>query len=62
VVCIVKTNLKTHAQAHVILFSSDLALNADKAVKLVALSGRSVATRDEARALLWPRGGGNFDA
>ena len=34
----------------------------EAAVKLVALSGRSVATRDEARALLWPRGGGNFDA
>src|SRR5262249_31137607 len=30
------------------------------AVKLVALSGRNVATRDEARALLWPNGGGNF--
>lgn len=26
VVCLVKTNLKTHAQAHVLLFSSDLAL------------------------------------
>jgi len=26
VVCILKTNLKTHAQAHVLLFSSDLAL------------------------------------
>jgi len=32
----------------------------DTAVKLVALSGRSVATRDEARAALWPSGGGNF--
>jgi hypothetical protein len=30
VVCIVKTNLKTHAQAHVLLFSSDLALGFDK--------------------------------
>ena len=30
VVCIVKTNLKTHAQAHVLLFSSDLALRFDK--------------------------------
>jgi putative transposase len=30
VVCIVKTNLKTHAQAHVLLFSSDLALSFDK--------------------------------
>jgi putative transposase len=30
VVCIVKTNLKTHAQAHVLLFSSDLALPFDK--------------------------------
>jgi len=30
VVCIVKTNLKTHAQAHVLLFSSDLALAFDK--------------------------------
>ncbi len=30
------------------------------AVKLVALSGRSVATRDEARQILWPNGGGNF--
>jgi putative transposase len=32
VVCIVKTNLKTQAQAHVILFSSDLALNAAKLI------------------------------
>jgi hypothetical protein len=30
IVCIVKTNLKTHAQAHVLLFSSDLALPFDK--------------------------------
>jgi hypothetical protein len=30
VVCLVKTNLKTHAQAHVLLFSSDLALGFDK--------------------------------
>ena len=30
VVCIVKTNLKTQAQAHVLLFSSDLALAFDK--------------------------------
>ncbi len=30
VVCSVKTNLKTHAQAHVLLFSSDLALSFDK--------------------------------
>jgi len=30
VVCIVKTNLKTHAQAHVLLFSSDLTLPFDK--------------------------------
>lgn len=30
VVCIVKTNLKTQAQAHVLLLSSDLALGADK--------------------------------
>src|SRR4029079_11706942 len=29
VVCIVKTNLKTQAQAHVLLFSSDLALSFD---------------------------------
>jgi putative transposase len=29
VVCIVKTNLKTHSQAHVLLFSSDLALAFD---------------------------------
>jgi uncharacterized protein (DUF849 family) len=33
----------------------------EAAVKLVALSGREVATRDEARQLLWPDGGGNFD-
>ena len=32
VVCIVKTNLKTHAQAHVLVFSSDLALPADKLI------------------------------
>lgn len=30
IVCLVKTNLKTHAQAHVLLFSSDLALPFDK--------------------------------
>jgi 3-keto-5-aminohexanoate cleavage enzyme len=30
------------------------------AVEMVKLSGRSVATRDEARQLLWPNGGGNF--
>jgi putative transposase len=30
IVCIVKTNLKTQAQAHVLLFSSDLALAFDK--------------------------------
>ena len=30
IVCIVKTNLSTHAQAHVLLFSSDLALGFDK--------------------------------
>src|SRR5215210_8107304 len=32
VVIIVKTNLKTHAQAHVLLFSSDLALPFDKLI------------------------------
>ena len=32
----------------------------EAAARLVALSGRSVATRDEARQLLWPHGGGNF--
>jgi uncharacterized protein (DUF849 family) len=32
----------------------------EAAARLVALSGRQVATRDEARALLWPTGGGNF--
>lgn len=37
VVCIVKTNLKTQAQAHVILFSSDLALNADKLIDYYCL-------------------------
>src|SRR5262245_52305467 len=30
VVCILKTNLSTHAQAHVLLFSSDLTLSFDK--------------------------------
>jgi uncharacterized protein (DUF849 family) len=30
------------------------------AVEMVKLSGRSVASVDEARALLWPGGGGNF--
>jgi putative transposase len=30
VVCLIKTNLKTHAQAHVLLFSSDMALAFDK--------------------------------
>jgi len=37
VVCIVKTNLKTHAQAHVLLFSSDLALRFDKVVDYYCL-------------------------
>jgi len=37
VVCIVKTNLKTHAQAHVLLFSSDLALCCDKLVDYYCL-------------------------
>jgi uncharacterized protein (DUF849 family) len=32
----------------------------DAAVELVKLSGRSVATVSDARALLWPDGGGNF--
>jgi hypothetical protein len=32
VVCLVKTNLKTHAQAHVLLFSSDLTLPFDKLI------------------------------
>ncbi len=32
----------------------------EEASKLAQLSGRSVATVDEARALLWPNGGGNF--
>jgi len=32
----------------------------DEAVKLTRLSGREVATVDEARKLLWPDGGGNF--
>ena len=37
VVCIVKTNLKTHAQAHVLLFSSDLALSYDMLVDYYCL-------------------------
>jgi len=37
VVCIVKTNLKTRAQAHVLLFSSDLALRFDKVVDYYCL-------------------------
>ena len=37
VVVIVKTNLKTQAQAHVILFSSDLALPADTLMEYYAL-------------------------
>jgi uncharacterized protein (DUF849 family) len=32
----------------------------EAAAHMVGLSGRSVATVDEARALLWPSGGGNF--
>ncbi len=32
----------------------------DEAVKLVKLSGREVATVADARAALWPSGGGNF--
>ncbi len=35
--CIVKTNLKTHAQAHVLLFSSDLGLCCDKLVDYYCL-------------------------
>jgi uncharacterized protein (DUF849 family) len=31
-----------------------------EAAKLVALSGRSVASLDETKAILWPNGGGNF--
>ena len=37
VVCLVKTNLKTHAQAHVLLFSSDLALPFDKVLDYYCL-------------------------
>ena len=37
VVCIVKTNLKTQAQAHVLLFSSDLALPFDKLIDYYCL-------------------------
>jgi putative transposase len=37
VVCIVKTNLKTHSQAHVLLFSSDLALECDSLVDYYCL-------------------------
>lgn len=37
VVCLVKTNLKTQAQAHVLLFSSDLALSFDKLVDYYCL-------------------------
>jgi hypothetical protein len=37
VVCLVKTNLKTHAQAHVLLFSSDLALRFDKVLDYYCL-------------------------
>jgi DDE superfamily endonuclease len=37
VVCIVKTNLKTHAVAHVLLFSSDLALAFDKVLDFYCL-------------------------
>src|SRR5687767_3168175 len=32
----------------------------DTAAKLVKQSGRSVATLEEAKQLLWPKGGGNF--
>ena len=37
VVCIVKTNLSTHAQAHVLLFSSDLALACDSLIDYYCL-------------------------
>jgi len=37
VVCIVKTNLSTHSQAHVLLFSSDLALGCDSLVEFYCL-------------------------
>src|SRR5262249_22059903 len=39
VVCIVKTNLSTHAQAHVLLFSSDLTLAFDKLLDYYCLRG-----------------------
>ena len=32
----------------------------DAAVAMVKLSGREVASVNDARALLWPSGGGNF--
>ena len=32
----------------------------EAAVHMVGLSGRSVATREEAIQILWPNGGGNF--
>jgi uncharacterized protein (DUF849 family) len=32
----------------------------EEAVKMTRLSGREVASVDDARALLWPNGGGNF--
>ena len=31
-----------------------------EAAKLVALSGRTVASLDDAKQILWPNGGGNF--
>jgi len=34
----------------------------EAAVNMVKLSGRAVASVDETRKLLWPDGGGNFDA
>jgi len=37
VVCLVKTNLKTHAQAHVLLFSSDLTVGFDKVLDYYCL-------------------------
>ncbi|HEY3594142.1 MAG TPA: 3-keto-5-aminohexanoate cleavage protein, partial [Polyangiaceae bacterium] len=33
----------------------------EQAASLVRLSGRAVASVDEARQILWPEGGGNFE-
>ena len=44
VVIIVKINLKTHAWAHVVLFSSDMALSDENSLMITAFASKSSLT------------------